>query len=92
MKNHLTTAIIAAAMLGFALQAATIDLASGGKTTYTIVAPEKPSGEEQEAYFNTFPSIELFFEWYNSARDEYEKNNPTIEIGDDTIDIGNFGK
>jgi len=49
MKNHLTTAIIAAAILGFALQAATIDLASGGKTTYTIVAPEKPSGEEQEA-------------------------------------------
>ena len=50
------------------------------------------SGEEQEAYFNTFPSIESFFEWYNAARDEYEKNNPTIEIGDDTIDIGNFGK
>ena len=50
------------------------------------------SGEEQEAYFNTFPTIESFFEWYNSARDEYEKNNPAIEIGDDTIDIGNFGK
>ena len=50
------------------------------------------SGEAQEAYFNTFPTIESFFEWYNAARAEYEKNNPAIEIGDDTIDIGNFGK
>ena len=50
------------------------------------------SGEEQEAYFNTFPSVESFFEWYNAAREEYEKNNTAIEIGDGTIDIGNFGK
>ena len=48
MKNILSI-IFMTTVLGFALQAATIDLASGGKTSYTIVAPENPSGEEQEA-------------------------------------------
>ena len=66
----------------------------------TEPSPEKPltyeeynalSGEEQEAYFNTFPSIEAFFEWYNLAKDQYEKDHPAIEIDpDSTIDLGDI--
>ena len=47
------------------------------------------SAEKQHEYFNSFESVEKFFEWYNSAKSEYEKNNPSIEIGSDgSIDLG----
>ena len=41
------------------------------------------SGEDQEAYFNTFDNIEDFVAWYNAAKQEYESSVTQIEIGDD---------
>lgn len=47
------------------------------------------TAEKQQEYFNSFESVEKFFDWYNSAKSEYEKNNPSIEIGSDgSIDLG----
>ncbi len=40
-------------------------------------------GEEQMAFINSFPSIEDFFVWYNSAKAQYEAEHPDIEIGGD---------
>lgn len=46
------------------------------------------SGEEQEAYMDSFDSIAAFFEWYNAAKAEYEELHPSIEVGDGNIDLG----
>ena len=48
------------------------------------------SGEEQEAYMETFDSIAAFFDWYNAAKAEYEALYPSIDIGDANIDIGDI--
>lgn len=48
------------------------------------------SPSEQQAYMDSFPSIEAFFEWYNAAKAAYEAANPPIEVGDETIDIGDI--
>ena len=49
------------------------------------------SGEEQEAYFNTFDSIEDFVAWYNTAKQEYEASVTQIEIGGDgEVDLGDL--
>lgn len=41
------------------------------------------SGEEQLAYFQSFPSPEDFFIWYNAALADYADRNPDVEIGPD---------
>lgn len=47
------------------------------------------SGAEKREYFNSFPSVEAFFEWQNKAESEYEAEQSRIEIGSDgSIDIG----
>lgn len=46
------------------------------------------SPEQQQAYMESFESIEAFFEWLNEAKEAYEKANPPIEVGSGTIDIG----
>ena len=47
------------------------------------------SAEEQEAYFNSFDTIEDFFAWYNKAKEEYEAKQDYIEVGEDgNLDIG----
>jgi flagellar basal body-associated protein FliL len=47
------------------------------------------SAEEQEAYFNSFDTIEDFFAWYNKAKAEYEASQDYTEIGGDgNLDIG----
>lgn len=46
------------------------------------------SGDEQMAFMESFDSVPAFFEWYNAAKEEHEKQNPSIEIGDDVIDLG----
>ena len=48
------------------------------------------SGEEQVAYMNSFDSVADFFAWYNAAKDEYEKQNPSVEIGGGSIDLGDI--
>ena len=46
------------------------------------------SGQEQQAFINSFESIEDFFTWYNAAKAEYEAQNPGINVGDGDIDLG----
>lgn len=46
------------------------------------------SPAEQQEYMESFSDIEAFFTWYNSAKEEYEKANPPIEVDGGTIDIG----
>lgn len=48
------------------------------------------SGEEQEAYMESFESTAAFFKWYNAAKAEYEAQHPSIEIGDGVIDFGDL--
>lgn len=42
------------------------------------------SSEEQQAWFNSFDSVEAFFAWYNDAKAVYEANNNSFVIEGDT--------
>lgn len=44
----------------------------------------------QRAYMESFESIEAFFEWYNTAKETYEKEHPAIDVGDGVIDLGDL--
>ena len=46
------------------------------------------SGEEQEAFINSFPAVKDFVEWYNRVKDAYDKLHPDIEIEDGNINLG----
>ena len=46
------------------------------------------TGEQQVAFAKTFDSLADFFDWYNAAKEAYEKENPGVEIGDGNIDLG----
>lgn len=49
--------------------------------------------DEQTEFIKNFPSLGKFIEWYNEAKAERDNNNGNIDIGDDTIDLGDiFGK
>ena len=45
------------------------------------------SGDEQLAFFETFDSVEAFIDWYNAAKEKYEKEHPYIEIDGGEIDL-----
>lgn len=58
-----------------------------GKVTFEKY--EAMSGEEQEAFFESFEDPEDFFAWYNNAKAEYDARNPNVEIdGNGSIDLG----
>lgn len=46
--------------------------------------------DQQQAYMESFPSIDEFFDWYEQAKKEYEEANPPIEVGDGNIDLGDL--
>ncbi|MBQ8914622.1 MAG: hypothetical protein IJ046_00425 [Clostridia bacterium] len=46
--------------------------------------------DDQQAFFESFGSIEDFFDWYKAAKAKYEKDNPDQEIGDGPIDLGDL--
>lgn len=46
------------------------------------------SGVDQKAYMESFESIEVFFEWLNKAREEYESGKSSILVGDEVIQLG----
>lgn len=48
------------------------------------------SGEEQEAFIDSFESIQAFMDWYNAAKAEYDALHPGIDIGDGNIDAGDL--
>ena len=47
------------------------------------------TGAEQRAFQESFEDLDAFFEWYNAAKEAYEKENPSIEIGPGgSVDLG----
>ena len=47
---------------------------------------------EQQEFQASFPSIADFFAWYNAAKEQYEQENPLIEIGGNgQVDMGQLG-
>lgn len=57
-----------------------------GKMTYDDYQSMSPA--EQQEYMDSFENIDGFFDWYNSAKDQYEEENPPIDVGDGEIDLG----
>ena len=51
---------------------------------FTALTPE-----EQRLYQESFNDLDAFFEWYNAAKEQYEKENPPIDI-DGPIDLGKY--
>ena len=44
---------------------------------------------EQQAFLESFESLDAFFEWYNRVKEEYAAAHPSIEIGEDgVVDMG----
>lgn len=39
------------------------------------------TGDEQYAYYLTFPSMEVFNQWYNNAKAEYDQAHPKETVG-----------
>lgn len=56
----------------------------------TYEAYQAMGSAEQMAYMNSFPSIDAFFAWYNSAKAQYEAENPPIDVGDGNVDMEDF--
>lgn len=42
---------------------------------------------EQQAFMESFESIEAFFEWYEAAKAKYEEENPPIDVGDGNVTL-----
>lgn len=47
------------------------------------------SPAEQQAHYETFPSLEAYIAWHNAALAEYEENQNSIEVTG-SFDIGDF--
>lgn len=47
---------------------------------------------EQVAYYNQFDSMEAFVQWYNEAKDAYDREHGAIDVGDGNIDLGDLEK
>ena len=43
------------------------------------------SGEEQQAFVESFDSMEAFFAWFTAAKEEYESTHQDIEINGDEV-------
>lgn len=58
-----------------------------GEMTYRKFHDMTPS--QQQAYVESFESLDAFFLWYSAAQEQYEKENPPIIIdGNGQIDLG----
>ena len=57
-----------------------------GEMDYETFQNLKPA--DQQAYMESFNDIEAFFDWYNAAKEAYDKAHPSIEVGGNgTIDM-----
>ena len=48
------------------------------------------SAADQQAYMESFGSMDAFFDWYNKAKEEYEAANPPIDVGNGSVDMGDL--
>lgn len=74
------------------------------ETTAPTVAPTQPTAQDQmdyekfhnmsarkqQAFMESFDSLDQFFAWYNQAKAAYEAANPPIDVGDGNIDMGDL--
>ena len=71
------------------LLALALSACAGGPARISYEEYMNMTGKEQEEYYNQFPNVESFFEWYNNAKAEYEASRPNdggeggpdIEVG-----------
>ena len=59
-----------------------------GEMTYEKFMAMDAAG--QQAFINSFPSMDAFFEWFNAAKEAYEASRNEVEIGDGSFDIGDL--
>ena len=58
----------------------------------TYESYEAMNEAQQIEFMETFESVEAFFEWYNTAKTEYEDQNTAIEVGEGgIIDLDKIG-
>ena len=64
---------------------------AGPDTSLTFEQFQAMTGAEQRAYQESFENLEDFFVWLNAAKEAYEKENPSIEIGGSgEVDMGDL--
>lgn len=62
---------------------------AGPNTSLTYEEFHAMTGAEQRAHQESFANLDDFFDWYNAAKETYEKENPSIEIGGNgEVDLG----
>ena len=61
---------------------------SSGEMSYEKL--QSMSAAEQQAYMNSFGSIDEFFAWYNAAKEEYDSSKDEIEVGNGSINMGDI--
>lgn len=64
----------------------------GGNTYVSYEEYNNMTPAEQVAYYNQFPSMEAFVEWYKEAKAEYDKEHGSVDVGDGNIDLGDIVK
>ena len=46
---------------------------------------------QQQAYFNSFASVDAFYEWLDAAEADYEERHKNDTVtGDGTLDLGDY--
>ena len=60
---------------------------AGPDTSLTYEEFIAMSGAEQRKYQESFGDISKFFDWYNAAKEAYEKENPPIIIGGGSVTL-----
>lgn len=59
----------------------------------TYESYEAMTEAQQIEFMESFEDMEAFFEWYNTAKAEYEAQNPAIEVGEGGIvDLDKIGQ
>lgn len=59
-----------------------------GGVTYADYIAMTPA--QQQAYFESFSSLDAYTKWYNDAKAEYEANNESIEIEGGNVNLGDI--
>ena len=63
---------------------------SGDSDAVTYEEYMQMTATEQRDYMESFESVDAFFAWYNAAKAEYDAQNPDIEVGNGSIDMGDI--
>ena len=62
---------------------------SGGSATVSSAYSDymNMSAAEQQAFIESFESLDAFMDWFNQAKAEHNANDNSIEVGSGTIDL-----